>query len=99
MLPHTSAPSRPAPGGAHRPRDPYFTHEGAKGHASGEEGTSSCGNKLVQTVRVRAGVPSRSPGLGQRHTQENNSEVLGWGHWARMGIRVSKEGHEWATGR
>lgn len=42
VLLHTLAPSRPARGGAHHPRDPYFTHEGAKGHASPKEGTSSC---------------------------------------------------------
>lgn len=51
VLLHTSAPSRPARGGAHHPCDPYFTHEGAKGHTSPEEGTSLCGNKPVQTVQ------------------------------------------------
>lgn len=46
------------------------------------------GISWCKQYRVRAGVSSRSPGLGQHHTQENNSEVLGGRDWARMGIMV-----------
>lgn len=87
VLLHTSAPSRPARRGTHHPRDPYFTHEGAKGHTAQKKELPRMGINPCRQYRVRAGVSPRSRGLGQHHTQENSSE-RGW-----EGGRLGKNGY------